>query len=46
MLVKFGEWRAFIPDGKQGQQLDILHGCFVGLRNPNVVKALHVIYID
>jgi hypothetical protein len=45
MIVKFGEWKAFIPDG-EGRRLDILRGCFVGSENPKVVDALRVIYTD
>ncbi len=45
MLVKFGEWKNFIPSG-EGRRLDILKGCFVGSENPKVVEALRVIYTD
>ena len=45
MLVKFGEWKAFIPSG-EGRRLDILRGCFVGSENERVVEALRVIYTD
>jgi hypothetical protein len=45
MLTKFGEWKAFIPDG-EGRRLDILRGCFVGSENPKVVEALRIIYTD
>ena len=45
MLQKFSEWEDLIPSG-QGRRLDILHGCFVGARNPKVVDALRVIYVD
>lgn len=45
MLVKFGEWKAFIPSG-EGRRLDILRGCFVGSENRRVVEALRVIYSD
>ena len=45
MIEKFGEWKAFIPDG-EGRQLDILRGCFVGSENAKVVEALRVIYTD
>lgn len=45
MLVKFGEWKSFIPSG-EGRRLDILKGCFVGSENPKVVEALRVIYSD
>mmetsp|Transcript_1182 Transcript_1182/g.3100 ORF Transcript_1182/g.3100 Transcript_1182/m.3100 type:complete len:349 (+) Transcript_1182:230-1276(+) len=45
MLVKFGEWKPFIPSG-EGRRLDILRGCFVGSENPQVVEALRVIYTD
>jgi hypothetical protein len=45
MLVQFGEWKEFIPDGK-GRRLDILRGCFVGSENPSVVEALRIIYVD
>ena len=45
MLEKFDEWRELIPAG-QGRRLDIVHGCFVGARNPKVVEALRVIYVD
>ena len=45
MLIKFAEWKAFIPDG-EGRRLDILRGCFVGSENPKVVEALRIIYTD
>mmetsp|Transcript_68798 Transcript_68798/g.192919 ORF Transcript_68798/g.192919 Transcript_68798/m.192919 type:complete len:345 (-) Transcript_68798:73-1107(-) len=45
MLVKFGEWKSFIPSG-EGRRLDILKGCFKGSENPQVVAALRVIYTD
>lgn len=45
MLVKFGEWKDFIPSG-EGRRLDILRGCFVGSENKQVVEALRVIYTD
>lgn len=45
MLVKFGEWKEFIPSG-EGRRLDILRGCFVGSENPKVVDALRVVYTD
>jgi hypothetical protein len=45
MIIKFGEWKAFIPDG-EGRRLDIVRGCFVGSGNPKVVEALRVIYTD
>ena len=45
MLVKFGEWKTFIPSG-EGRRLDILRGCFVGSENKRVVEALRVIYTD
>jgi hypothetical protein len=45
MLRKFGEWKAYIPDG-EGRRLDIMKGCFVGSENPKVVEALRVIYVD
>lgn len=45
MLVKFGEWKSFIPSGS-GRRLDILRGCFVGSENDKVVDALRVIYTD
>jgi len=45
MLMQFGEWKEFIPDGN-GRRLDIVRGCFVGSENPAVVEALRIIYVD
>lgn len=45
MLVKFAEWKEFIPSG-EGRRIDILRGCFVGSENKPVVEALRVIYTD
>jgi hypothetical protein len=45
MVESFVEWEKYIPEGK-GRRLDVLRGCFVGARNPKVVEALKIVYMD
>lgn len=45
MVESFVEWEKYVPEG-EGRRLDVLRGCFVGARNPKVVEALKIVYVD
>jgi hypothetical protein len=45
MLSQFMEWEDVMPDG-EGRRMDVVRGCFIGARNPPVVEALRVVYVD
>ena len=45
MVETFKDWEEYSPT-KEGAFNDVLRGCFVGARNPKVVNALKIVYID
>jgi hypothetical protein len=45
MLTSFYEWEDIMPSG-EGRRMDVVRGCFVGARNPAVVDALRIVYVD
>uniref|UniRef100_A0A7S1GGK4 Uncharacterized protein n=1 Tax=Cyclophora tenuis TaxID=216820 RepID=A0A7S1GGK4_CYCTE len=55
MVQSFQEWEGFVipnnnnnsnKNNSQNRRLDVLRGCFVGARNPKVVLALQIVYVD
>jgi len=45
MVEKFIEWEDRVPPG-EGRRFEIIRGCFVGARIPEVVGALKIVYTD
>jgi hypothetical protein len=45
MVASFVDWEKYVPEG-EGRRLDVLRGCFVGARDPKVVEALKIVYMD
>ena len=51
-VESFREWEGLFennekPNGRQQQRLvEVIHGCFVGAKTPQVVDALRVLYMD
>jgi len=45
MLETFKLWEDKTPVG-EGRMLEVLHGCFDGAKNPAIVEALRIVYID
>jgi hypothetical protein len=47
MLSQFMEWEDVMPEGEaSSRRMDVVRGCFIGARNPPVVDALRVVYVD
>lgn len=45
MVASFEEWEDLVPSG-DGRMLEVLKGSFAGAKNPKIVKALKIVYMD
>ena len=46
MVESFLQWKDNFPAESKSRNMDVLRGCYAGAQNPDIVKALRIVYLD